>query len=64
MTDDTLHPDLQRIVEEMAPAEDRVLEITDPFPQLRELIWIAQQMNEPPLSRLLTLARRMHDSDS
>jgi hypothetical protein len=57
MTDHTPDPDLQRIVEEMAPAEDRTIEIVDPSPELRELVEIAQQLDEPYLQDVLGWAR-------
>jgi transcriptional regulator with XRE-family HTH domain len=69
MTDDTPEPDLQRTVEEMAPADDRSLTVADPSPALRWLIETAQQLPDEDLTlvtdlaqRLLTFGRRWDDT--
>jgi hypothetical protein len=59
MTDDTPDPDLQRIVEEMAPDPDDMISIDDPSPALSELVGLALGFGEHDMERLLTLARNI-----
>jgi hypothetical protein len=58
MTDPTPDPDLQRIVEEMAPDEGNSLTISNPSPALRELIETAQQLTDEDLALVTDLAQR------
>lgn len=54
---DTPDPDLQRIIEAMAPPEDSGIYIDDPTPELRELVEITQTLNDDDVRTLLQRAR-------
>lgn len=63
MTDPIPDPDLQRIIEDLAP-EDRALTIPDPSPALRELVEITGQFSDADVERVLNLARHIADQHS